>query len=71
MSQTTAVNRHLDNPSPSLQSRMHPMETSMTVADSLLLFKFVLAGGLALWLTLGFFNNVMAFEPASPQSAGS
>jgi hypothetical protein len=43
----------------------------MTVADSLLLFKFVLAGGLALWLTLGFFNNVMAFEPASPQSAGS
>ncbi len=33
----------------------------MTVADSLLLFKFVLAGGLALWLTLGFFNNVMAF----------
>lgn len=33
----------------------------MTAADSLLLFKFVLTGGLALWLTVGFFNNVMAF----------
>lgn len=34
----------------------------MTAFASLLLFKFVLAGGLALWLTVGFFNNMMAFN---------
>lgn len=36
-------------------------DSSVIVTDTLLLFKLVLAGGLALWLTVGFFNNIMAF----------
>jgi len=34
----------------------------LAIAESLLLFKLVVMAGLALWLTLGTFNNLSAFS---------